>query len=101
MQGEEGGGKDVGSTKRMGNLSSAFEKANHSTTYPYGAMNFIPALAIRFRIVNSLWGGAVALKDSQKVGHGDFSENLRAFLFNKDRSNETNFSWIRLAGQYL
>jgi hypothetical protein len=32
----------------MGQLSSAFEQADTSAAYPYGAMNFIPALAIRF-----------------------------------------------------
>jgi hypothetical protein len=44
LQREWGGG----STKRMGNLSSAFEKADTSAAYPYGAMNFIPELGIRF-----------------------------------------------------
>jgi hypothetical protein len=33
--------------------SSAFEKDDTSATYPYGAMNFIPALAIHFRVANS------------------------------------------------
>jgi hypothetical protein len=34
----------------MGQLSSAFEKADTSAAYPYSAMNFIPALAIRFHL---------------------------------------------------
>ncbi len=33
--------------------SSAFKKADTSAAYPYGATNFIPALAIRSRIANS------------------------------------------------
>jgi hypothetical protein len=32
----------------MEKLSSAFEKADTSTAYPYGKMNFIPQLGIRF-----------------------------------------------------
>jgi hypothetical protein len=37
----------------VGKLISAFEKANTSAAYPYGTMNFIPALGIHFRIVKS------------------------------------------------
>jgi hypothetical protein len=33
----------------MGNLSSAFEKADTSDVYPYVTMNFIAALEICFR----------------------------------------------------
>ncbi len=42
-----------GSSQRMGKLSSAFEKANTSAAYPYGLINFVPALGIHFRIANS------------------------------------------------
>jgi hypothetical protein len=35
----------------MGKLCSTFEKADASAAYPYGEMNFIPALGIHFRIV--------------------------------------------------
>jgi hypothetical protein len=38
---------------------------------------------------------------SQDWGRIDFSENLRASLFNDDLSNEPNFSQAHLAGQYL
>ncbi len=38
---------------------------------------------------------------SQDGGWTDFSENLRASLFNDDLSNEPNFSLIHLSGQYL
>jgi hypothetical protein len=46
-----------GSTKRMGKLSSAFEKADSSAAYPFCGMNFIPKLGIRFRIakVHTRW----------------------------------------------
>ncbi len=76
-----------GSTKRMGKLSE---------------MNFIPALAIRFRITNSCirWRG-IFKRLSQDGGRADFSKNLLASLFNKDLSKEPNFGQIHLAGQYL
>jgi hypothetical protein len=38
---------------------------------------------------------------SQDGGRASFSLNLRASLFNDDLSNETTFSQIHLAGQYL
>jgi hypothetical protein len=41
------------SLRSKGKLSSAFEKAGTSAAYPYGAMNLIPTLEIRFRIANS------------------------------------------------
>jgi hypothetical protein len=42
------------------------------------------------------------LKGSQKMGvRAKFAENLRASPFNKGLSNETTFSLILLAGQYL
>ncbi len=47
--------RDGGFTKRMGNLSSAFKKADTSALppMPAHAMNLIPASKIRFRIANS------------------------------------------------
>ncbi len=42
------------------------------------------------------------LKGSQRMGGGRiFLKTYRASLFNKDLSNEPNFGWINLAGQYL
>jgi hypothetical protein len=38
---------------------------------------------------------------SEAGGWGKFAENLRASPFNKNLSNETTFSQIHLAGQYL
>ncbi len=96
------GGKDLCLYEEIGEPLFSLWKSQHSDTYPYGAMNFIPELAIHFWIANSLWGGAVAVKGSHKMdGYGDFSENLRASLFNKDLSDEPNFRRIHLAGQYL
>jgi hypothetical protein len=43
-------------------------------------------------------GGAESLKGSHKMGDGRFFLNLCASLFNKDLSNEPNFSQIHLAG---
>jgi hypothetical protein len=40
------------------------------------------------------------LNRSQRWGRAKFAENLRAFPFNKDLSNETTFRLINLAGQY-
>ncbi len=53
--------------------------------YPYGAMNFMPALGIRILIANSCarWRG---------ISKG-VSQN-GAFTFNKELSNETTFSQI-------
>jgi hypothetical protein len=54
-------------------------------------------LAICFQIANSC-----SFKGLSQDGRGaDFSENLRASLFNKDLSNEPNFRRIHLAGQSL
>jgi hypothetical protein len=42
------------------------------------------------------------LKGSQRMGGGRiFQKNLGDTTFNKDLSNESNFGWIHLAGQYL
>jgi hypothetical protein len=66
-------------------------------------MNFIHALAIRFRIANSCttWSEEIFKGLSQDGGRADFSKNLRASIFNKGLSNEPNFGRIHLAGQYL
>jgi hypothetical protein len=88
--------------ENMGKLSSALKKADTSDTYPYGATNFIPALAIRFRIANSCTSCREIFTElSQDGERADFSKNLRASLFNKDLSNGPNFGRIHLAGQYL
>ncbi len=59
-------------------------------------MNFMAALAIRNLIANE------SFKGSQDGGRTDFSENLRASLFNVQRPIElTAFSQIHLAGQCL
>ncbi len=88
----------------MGKLTSAFEKAGTSAAYPYGAMNFILALAIYFRIaktVNSCtrWRG-IFKELSQDGGRDDYSKHLRASLFKKGLSNEPNLGRIHLTGQY-
>jgi hypothetical protein len=42
------------------------------------------------------------LKGSPRMGGGRiFLKTSRASLFNEDLSNEPNFGWIHLAGQYL
>jgi hypothetical protein len=66
----------------MGKLSSAFEKAETSAAYLYGAMNLTPALAIRFQIAKSFmrWRG-IFKGFSQDGGQTDFSQNLHASLF--------------------
>jgi hypothetical protein len=47
-------------------------------------------------------GGALKLLGlSEDGGRAKFAENFRASPFNKDLSNETTFSLIHLAGQYL
>ncbi len=46
--------------------------------------------------------GTVTLKGSHRMVDGRiFLENLRASLFNDDLSNEPNFGWIHLVGQYI
>ena len=88
--------------ENMGKLSSAFKKGDTSAAYPYGATNFIPALAIRFRIANSCTTWSEIFKGlSQDGGQADFSKNLRTSLFNKGLSNEPNFGRIHLVGQHL
>jgi hypothetical protein len=70
----EGGGAE---------LDSTFEKAETSAAYPYCAMNFIPALGIRFRMANSRTRRRCNFKGlSQDGGWADFSHNLLASLFN-------------------
>ncbi len=55
MQVEGGEGRTGGSTKRMGNLSSAFEKANTSAAYSYVAMNYMSTLGICFQIGQQMY----------------------------------------------
>jgi hypothetical protein len=76
----------------MGNLSSAFERADTCAAYPYGAMNFIPELGIRgSKLPIAVRGGAESLKGPHRIGDGrNFSKDLHA-LFNKYLSNESNF----------
>jgi hypothetical protein len=86
----------------MGKLSSTFEKVDKSAAYPYGTMNFIPALGNDFRIANSRMRWRCHIKGpSQDGGRTDFSENLCGSLFNDNLSNETTFSQIHLAEQYI
>ncbi len=88
--------------ENMGKLSSAFKKADTSDAYPYGATNFISALAIRFPIANSYTTWSEIFKGlSQDGERADFSKSLRASLFNKGLSNEPNFGRIHLAGQHF
>jgi hypothetical protein len=59
-------------------------------------------LDAQLSITSTAQDGSVTLKDSyQGGGQADFSENLRASLFNKYQSNEPNFGRIHLAGKYL
>jgi hypothetical protein len=51
-------------------LSSAIEKEDTSATYPYGAMSFIPALAIISELPTTVKGGAESLKGSQSLEDG-------------------------------
>jgi hypothetical protein len=69
----------------MGKLSSAFENADTSDACPYSVMIF----KIHSRVGNSFPNG----------GRTDFSENLRATLFNDDLWNATTFNQINFAGQ--
>ncbi len=87
----------------MGKLCSTFEKADASAAYPYGEMNFIPALGIHFRITNrcTIWRCNFKWLSKDGGRTTDFSENLRASLFTGDLSNETTISQIHLARKYL
>jgi hypothetical protein len=86
----------------MGNLSSAFEKADTSAICPYSMMNLIPLLGFHFQIANSRTRWHCNFKGlSQDRGLTDFSEQLCTSLFQGDLSNEPTFSQIYLAGQYL
>ncbi len=59
------------------------------------------SMAICFQIANSRtrWRSKFTGL-SQDEGQADFTKNLSASLFNDDLSNEHNFGWIHLAGQY-
>jgi hypothetical protein len=69
-------------------------------SYPYGAMNFMPALGNEDPNSNSCtrWRG-IFKGLSQDGGRTDFSENLHPSSFNKELLNETIFSQIH--GQYF
>jgi hypothetical protein len=56
----------------VGKLISAFEKASTSAAYPYGTMNFIPALGIHFRIVKNRTRWRVTLKGFHGWGKDRF-----------------------------
>ncbi len=71
--------------ERMGKLGSAFEKADASAAYPYGAINF-SSLGIRSESPTAVRGGAESLKGS---------------LSHMGLLNEPNFGRIYLAGKYL
>jgi hypothetical protein len=77
--------------------------ANTRFSYPYGTMNFMAALAIRFIIANSCtrWRGILKGSHAQDGGRLDFVKNFLFSLYNKYLSNEPNFSLIHLAGQYI
>jgi hypothetical protein len=54
----------------MGKLSSAFEKADTCAAYPYGTMNFIPALGIRSELPTAVREGAELLRALTGWGTG-------------------------------
>jgi hypothetical protein len=86
---------DGGSTKRMGNLSSAFEKVNTSTAYPYGAMN-------SSRVGNLLLNCQQLYMVARNL-KGLSQDDGRIFLRISAHilKNEPNFSRIHLAGPPL
>jgi hypothetical protein len=76
------------------NVSSAFEKAAKfpSIAYPNSAMNFMPSLAFCVQIANIFTRWHCNFQGlSKDGGRADFSNNLRAPLFNEDLSNKPNF----------
>jgi hypothetical protein len=56
--------------KEHGEVSPAFEKADTSAAYPYGAMNCIPALAIYSELPRAIRGGVESLKGAHRMGDG-------------------------------
>jgi hypothetical protein len=60
-------------------------------SYPYGAMNFMPALAIGILIANicTRWRVGIFKALPQDGGQTDFFENIHAYPFHKELSNET------------
>jgi hypothetical protein len=66
-------------------------------------MHLTAQLAIRCLIANYCTSRCtVTLKGSHRMGDGQiFSKNLSSYLFNDDLSNEPNFGWVHLVGQYL
>jgi hypothetical protein len=54
------------------------------------------------QLLISVQNVAVNLKGSHRMGDGRiFTKDSYASLFHDDLSNEPNFGWIHLAGQYL
>jgi hypothetical protein len=67
----------------MGNLSSAFEKADTSAAYLNGAMNFsLSYWEFVSKLPTAVRGGAKSSKGSYRMGDGQIFLNLRAPLFN-------------------
>ncbi len=90
---------------RIDACSDVGTSANYTTcfSYAYQAMNVMPGLGIGIIIANSCrrWRG-IFKRLSQDGGRTDFSENLRALLFNDDdQSNEPILRQIHLTGQYI
>jgi hypothetical protein len=66
-------------------------------------MNFMPSFVKRMLKANSCkrWRESIKKGLSQGGGGTDFFENLGTSLLNKELLNETTFSQIHLAGQWL
>ncbi len=63
---------------------------------------FIAAIPTGLQISNKEQGGALNFKGLSQDGERlNLTENLRASPFNKELLNETTFTLIHLAGQYL
>jgi hypothetical protein len=99
---------DVGNCTMMPDNQSSIQYFNHLSCLSH----ILSPLCVAY----ILWGGGnwcfqIAIQKTRRRskpykvltgwGRADFSKNLRASLFNKYLSNEPNFSWIHLAGQYL
>ncbi len=75
---------------------------HHVFTIPTALRNFMSALGIRILIANSCTRCRKIFEVlSQDELQTKLAENLRASPFNKELSNETSFSMIHLAGEYL
>jgi hypothetical protein len=56
----------------MGKLSSAFEKANTSAAYPYGAMNSFPRWQFVSELPTAVQGGEESERALTGWGKGEF-----------------------------